>query len=70
MASYSFQISGSGDFASSLELPDDEAAWREALRTVKDVEYALPSAGAAWSLTVHRESVPIYRIDVRTERLS
>lgn len=70
MVRYSFKITDGGDFSDSEELPDDEAAWHQALRTVRDIESTLSSNGGDWSLVVHREGDPLYRIDVRAQKLS
>ncbi|MBR1128443.1 DUF6894 family protein [Bradyrhizobium iriomotense] len=70
MARYSFKISDGGDFSDSEELPNDEAAWHQALRTVRDIESTLSSDGGDWSLVVHREGDPLYRIDVRAQKLN
>ncbi|QQO13243.1 hypothetical protein JJB99_28105 [Bradyrhizobium diazoefficiens] len=70
MARYSFKIEDGEEFSDSEELPDDEAAWYQALRTVRDIESTLRSTGGAWSLVVVREGDPLYRIDVRAQKLS
>ncbi|MDA9420738.1 MULTISPECIES: DUF6894 family protein [Bradyrhizobium] len=70
MTRYSFMISDGGVFSDSEELPDDEAAWHQAVRTVRDIETTLSSTGGDWSLVVHRGGHPLYRIDVRVQRLS
>lgn len=69
MARYSFTISNGETFRDTEELPDDEAAWKEALHTMRDVETALSSGGGEWSLIVSRDHKPIYRIDVRTKKI-
>ncbi|MCP3395479.1 hypothetical protein NLM27_43065 [Bradyrhizobium sp. CCGB12] len=68
MAQYSFKVSN-GDLSYEMqELPDDETAWREAVKTVKDIETNLHSSGGSWSLVVTREGDPLYRIDVRVQK--
>ena len=69
MARYDFEILNGGVFVDSEELPNDEAAWREAARTVRDVEISLSSYGGEWSLVVSRDGKAIYRINVSVERL-
>ncbi|OPY98820.1 hypothetical protein A5906_30055 [Bradyrhizobium sacchari] len=70
MTRYSFLITDGDDFSDNEELPDDEAAWHQALRTVRDIESTLSSTGGKWSLVVHRDDSPLYRIDVRAQRLT
>jgi hypothetical protein len=70
MTSYKFQISNGSDFSDEEDLPDDEAAWREALKTVRDIEATLNSKGGDWALVVTRGDVPLYRIDVKARRLA
>jgi hypothetical protein len=51
------------------ELPDDGAAWQEALRTVRDIEANLDLDGAkSWSVEVKRGDRSIFRIDVSAAR--
>lgn len=69
MTRYTFKITNGEDFSDSEELSDDDAAWEQALRTVRDIESALRSAGGEWSLVVLRDGSPLYRIDVRAEKL-
>lgn len=69
MTQYAFHISNGGAFTDSEEFADDEAACREALRTVRDIESALQTKGGEWSLEVRRDSTPILRIDVTVRRL-
>ncbi|QOG23422.1 DUF6894 family protein [Bradyrhizobium sp. SEMIA] len=70
MTQYSFKVSNGELSYETQELPDDEAAWREAVRTVKDVETNLHSGGGSWSLVVTRDGNPLYRIDVRAQKFS
>ncbi|MBR1174359.1 tRNA 5-methylaminomethyl-2-thiouridine synthase [Bradyrhizobium sp. KB893862 SZCCT0404] len=70
MVQYLFTISNGGDFSDTEDLPDDEAAWRQALQTVRDIETSLRSGGGRWSLVVAREQRPIYRIEVRADKLN
>ena len=69
MARYTFELSNGGSFVHQQELSSDEAAWRQAILTVRDIETSLSSGGGEWSLVVSREENAIYRIDVRAERL-
>jgi hypothetical protein len=50
------------------QLPDDAAAWAEALRLTRDIEDRL-RPGDRWSVEVRRHSKPIYRVSVTTELL-
>lgn len=70
MPRYIFEITNGSAFSDNQELADDEAAWEQALRTVRDVESALRPAGGDWSLVVLRDDGPLYRIDVRARKLS
>ena len=69
MTLYAFHISNGAAFTDSEEFSDDEAACREALRTVRDIESAVHTNGGEWSLEVRREATPIFRIDVTVRRL-
>lgn len=72
MARYYFSISNGQPFSDrdGEELPDDHAAWQEALRTVRDVESALDLNEASnWSLEVKRGDTPIFRIHVSAKKL-
>lgn len=51
-----------------MELPDDDTAWRQAVQSVKDVEATL-HPGGTWTVVVTREGMPIFRIDVRGQKL-
>jgi hypothetical protein len=68
MPRYTFTIANGESFSDTSELPDDQAAWSEALRTMKDVDRL--QAGGSWTLVVYRGDIPIYRILVRTEAIS
>ena len=70
MSRYFFKIVDGGQFTDSegQELPDDDAAWREALQTVRDVEATL-TPGGRWSIEVRREERPILRIEVSAQRI-
>ena len=70
MVEYCFTISNGEDFSDTEDLPDDDAAWRQALQTVRDIETSLRSGGGRWSLVVAREQRPIYRIEVRADKLN
>jgi len=67
---YYFKIVDGGQFTDSegQELPDDDAAWQQALQTVRDVEGTL-TLGGTWSIEVRREQKPILRIDVSAQRI-
>jgi hypothetical protein len=69
MTKYSFRITNGDSFSDTEELPNDEAAWQQAVHTVRDIESVLSSRGGDWSLVVDREDKPIFRIDVRAQRL-
>ena len=68
MAQYSFKISNGELSFSTMELPDDDTAWRQAVQSVKDVEATL-HPGGTWTVVVTREGMPIFRIDVRGQKL-
>ena len=70
MSRYYFRIVDGGQFTVSegQELPDDDAAWQQALQTVQDVEGTL-TLGGTWSIEVRREQKPILRIDVSAQRI-
>ena len=73
MALYFFHISNGHPFTDSAgeELPDDAAAWDQAVRTVRDVESSLNLGDSnRWSLEVNRGDTPIFRIDVAAHKLS
>ena len=68
MAQYTFTISD-GDPFTPEDVRDDTHAWKEAIRTVRDVESSLPAGGGTWSLVVARDGRPIYRIEVLAQKL-
>jgi hypothetical protein len=71
MPRYFFHISNGHPFkdARGEDLQDDNAAWEQALRTVRDVESVLDLDGSSvWSLEVKREDTSIFRIDVSAQR--
>jgi hypothetical protein len=71
MARYFFKIANGRPFCDpdGEELPDDRAAWTEALRTMRDVESALDlDKSPRWSLEVKREDMTIFRIDVSVQK--
>ena len=71
MPRYFFDISGGAPFSDpdGEELPHDQAAWDEALRTVRDVETTLdPDKWPRWSLEVKRDGMTIFRIDVSARK--
>jgi|AraplaMF_Cvi_mMS_1032046.scaffolds.fasta_scaffold00217_48 hypothetical protein len=69
MVEYRFTISNGEVFSDTEDLHDDETAWRLALQTVRDIETTLHPGGGRWSLEVAREQRPIYRIEVRAQKL-
>jgi hypothetical protein len=69
MTKYSFEISNGGTFLDALELRDDAAAFRQALHTIRDAESSLSAEGGEWSLVLTRDDQPIYRIDVRVQKI-
>jgi hypothetical protein len=50
------------------DLESDQAAWREALRLVRDIEDVL-LPGGNWHLGVRKGEAAIYRIDISTKWL-
>ena len=64
MPRYFFDLDSNQDHVGA-EFADDEAAWREALRTMREFEDALVP-GDTWRLTVRRENRILYRIEVKT----
>jgi len=72
MPRYYFHISSGHPFEDPAgeELADDDAAWQEALRTVRDIEANLDLDGAnVWSVEVKRGDTSIFRIDVTARRI-
>ena len=73
MSRYYFHISNGHPFDDhgGEELPNDEAAWRQAVLTVRDIESSLGlNESNSWSLLVERENEPIFQIDVIAKRIS
>ena len=68
MAQYSFKISNGELSYATTELSDDDAAWHEAVQTVRDIEATL-HPGGTWTVVVTREGEPLFRIDVRAQKL-
>ncbi|MGC2083723.1 MAG: tRNA 5-methylaminomethyl-2-thiouridine synthase [Bradyrhizobium sp.] len=68
MPQYFFHIDGEQPFRddSGVELRDDRAAWREAMRLARDIETNL-SPGHGWCLQVCEGEMPVYRIVVASE---
>jgi hypothetical protein len=66
MSRYFFSIANGHPFEDDegTELPDDTAAWREAVLTVRDIESAL-IPGRCWTLEVRRDGEIIFRIDIQ-----
>lgn len=73
MALYHYDISGDCPFhdEEGAEHLDDQAAWRDAVRFVRDVEEHLRPNGT-WFLTVRESGRTVYTIGVtsRTHRLA
>ena len=71
MPRYFFDISNGHPFhdPAGEELADDNAAWQEALRTVRDIEANLHlDSASVWSVEVKRGERSIFRIDVSARR--
>jgi hypothetical protein len=66
MSRYFFRIANGHPFEDDegTELPDDTAAWREAVLTVRDIESSLVPDGR-WTLEVRREGAIIFRIAIQ-----
>ena len=47
------------------DLPDDQAAWEEAKRCVREIEDVL-SPGDSWRLTVRRDIRIVFRVEIKT----
>jgi hypothetical protein len=69
MSKYSFHISNGEPFTDAEELPDDDAACQQALKTVRDIEASLWPNGGDWSIEVRREDRPIFQVDVHVRRI-
>ncbi|WP_394570356.1 DUF6894 family protein [Bradyrhizobium sp. 31Argb] len=72
MPRYFFHISNGHPFRDPKgeELRDDNAAWEQALRTVRDIESSLDLDGSPeWSIEVKRGHSSIFRIDVSARRI-
>jgi len=69
MPRYYFDLRGNNPCQDYIgtELPDDAAAWREAVRFARDLESRL-RPGDSWSLEVVDGS-PVYRITLTTQKL-
>jgi hypothetical protein len=68
MLTFRFAIDGSKPFADEVKLPSDDAAWREALQLVRDIEGSL-KPGESWMLTISEDREPVFRIKVETAAL-
>jgi hypothetical protein len=70
MPHYIFDISNGHPFQDEHgeELFDDDAAWRNALHTVRDIEDVL-RPGDSWRLDVSRELKPLFRIELSSRKL-
>lgn len=66
MSRYFFKIANGHPFEDDegTELPDDTAAWREAVLTVRDIESSLTPAGH-WTLEVIRDGEIVFRISIQ-----
>jgi hypothetical protein len=69
MPQYSFTIWDGNTLAHSEELPDDKAAWKKAVDTVRQGQSMLSPEGSEWSLVVARGAKPLFRIDLRARKL-
>jgi hypothetical protein len=69
MPRYFFNLDGAKPFLDKegVELPDDEAAWREAKLFARDIESNL-RPGEMWYLEVHERDRPIYQLRVCSRR--
>jgi hypothetical protein len=65
MPRYFYDIAGDHPFLheEGVEHPDDKAAWREAMRLMRDVEETLRPYGR-WALTVRQGKRVVYLIDL------
>ncbi len=68
MAQYYYDISGDSPFRDEegAEHRDDKAAWRDAVRMIRDVEEHLRPDGT-WLLTVREGSRTVYSIGVTSK---
>ena len=48
-----------------IDLPNEQAAWKEAMAYVREMQDAL-APGDRWRLTVRRDVRIVYRIDLKT----
>jgi uncharacterized protein DUF6894 len=71
MSRYFFSIANGHPFEDDegTELPNDTAAWREAVLTVRDIESSLSPAGH-WTLEVRRDGEVLFRIDVQATTMA
>jgi uncharacterized protein DUF6894 len=65
MQTFRFAIDCSNPFADDVQLPSDDAAWKEALQLVRDIERSLVP-GESWTLTVSDRGELVFRIKVET----
>lgn len=70
MAKYYFHISSSEPFkdGEGLDLPNDDAAWLEAKRLVRDIEASL-APGDTWQLDVLDGDGAVFAISLNSKRL-
>ncbi len=68
MPQYFFHIDGERPHRDIIgeDLPDDAAAWAEALRLSRDIEGTL-QPGERWQLEVHEGGHVLYRVVITTE---
>ena len=68
MARYYFDIDNGHPHRDEVgeDLPDDQAAWRAAIRFSRDIEDKL-APGGTWNLLVRSREAPVFRIEIKTE---
>lgn len=69
MARYFFHIDGESPHRDEVGevLPDDRAAWQEAMRMARDIESNL-EPGHSWHLDVRAGNVAVFLVEVKTHR--
>jgi DNA-binding IclR family transcriptional regulator len=69
MARYFFHIEGEKPHRDEIgeDLPDDEGAWRAAVKLARDVEDNL-RPGQTWHLDVRDGDEPVYIVAITTRR--
>jgi hypothetical protein len=70
MSKYFFHISGKDPFHDSdgLELPNDDAAWIEAKKLVRDIESDL-APGDDWQLDVVDNSGSVFVMSIKSKHM-